>query len=179
MNWKNIFSTPEEPKRRKAVYESSFVDEYLKQNPASEETKEKYRGAIAKFVDWYKGKGIEIPTQEDIITYIEDYRDISTSAAARTVLSINRNFCKWLVDTGKLNENPWDLDTNKLKISTKYDVPRRGKYKGMSYDEKRALQTGKVKTEEPEEKRFSLSDVAELLLAIEDGDYEAIERILK
>ena len=160
MEWTQVF---EKKEQTKTVYESHLWDNWLNTKPIKNETKKVYTSYRDRFVEWFTDNDIEIPTKEDCEKYLIYKKDSSNVKQARQRYAIFNEYFNWLVTNHILSDNVWKkIDLVKLGLT--YSDEAKGNKKKKAVKEKKEV--------------FTLSDVAELLLAIEDEDTDTITRIL-
>ena len=179
LNWGSMFNVQSEKKAvAKNIYESKLYDTWVSGLDVTDDTKMKYLNYRDEFVRFLKDKEVEVPSKDDIKDYIK-WKRVASVRTARQKLSLFKRYVDWLVEQGKMSNNVWnDLNYEELKISNRHataqDVQRK-RVKGSDIEEEKdSDETEKVEFKTS----FSLTDVAMLLLAIEEKDTETMLGIL-
>ena len=168
------------------IYESKdLIERYLSSKNIKESTKKTYLQYFYRFAEYLREHEMTTINEDEVITYLRRKRDTSGPKQARSRLDLLNNYCLWLVKEGKLNNNPWSK-VNPDELGLGYGDIK--KYLSKVKAEKLRREAAKLEAankEEPKEsesdtseKKFTLSDVALLLIAIEDGDQEGLLSIL-
>lgn len=166
MNWNRLFGIEEEPKP-KNIYESELFGEYLDSKNLKDSSKRTYTTYRDRLVDFINAAGVKSVDKDIAKRFLVHQRDKTGAKQARDRHTFFRDYCNWLILKGKLDYNPW-TEVNLDEI-------------GCSMDDIRYERIAKMKPNrkvDTETKRFALSDIAELLIAIEDNDEDEIMRIL-
>lgn len=174
MNWNNIFKS-ETPKAT-SVYESALFDEFLDYKNLKESSKTTYRSYRDRFVEILKSEGVTTPDVNIIEKWLIGITESVNPKQAYARWVLFRDYINWLIIRGKMTVNVWEMVDLKL---CGCDRDTANEYaKKLKAAHKAAHKPAVEPKAEKDDKRFSLSDVALLLLAIEDNDEEAILSIL-
>lgn len=158
MGWTNIFKS--EPVKPTNVYQSNFFEDYLEQRGLRDSSKSTYRGYRDAFVHWLDVNNIAVPAVEDCKQYLVEKRNVTNGKQAKARYDLFAAYCDWLVENGKLSANPWKaIDLDEIRITGQFTRAKRKPIVPKA--------------------TFTLSEVAELLLAIEDNDDKAIAKVLE
>ena len=159
MGWTSIFKAEEKPM---SVYESDLFEKYLDQRGLRETSKDTYRGYRDNFVGWLKANNIGVPGVDDCKKFLTEKRNITNGRQAKARYDLFRAYVAWLVTTGKMDVNVWEqVNLEELQLTN------------------HQLNESRRKRPIVPKASFTLSEVAELLLAIEDNDDKAIAKILE
>lgn len=170
MNWNNIFKS-ETPKAT-SVYESTLFEEFLESKNLKESSKTTYRSYRDRLIERLKAEGVATPDVNLIEKWLISITENANPKQGYTRWVLFHDYINWLIIRGKMTVNVWDMVDLKL---CGCDRETANEYvKKMKASRKATVEP---KTEKGD-KRFSLSDIALLLLAIEDNDEEAILSIL-
>lgn len=160
MGWTNIFKVAEEKPTN--VYQSEYFDKYLDQRGLRDTSKTTYRGYRDAFATWLTGNGITAPTEEDCKRFLVEKKNITNGKQAKARYDLFKAYITWLVSIGKMDVNVWDkIDLEELGLTN------------------HQLNANKMKKPIVPKAKFTLSEIAELLLAIEDRDDKAIAKVLE
>lgn len=172
MNWNNIFKT-EKPIN---IYESEFFDEWLNALTKNEHSKDVYRSYRDRLAEWIRDNGLTTLDTENAEKFLMWQVSKSGAKQANGRWSIFKRYCDWLILKGKLSVNPWERCDLTLCGCDKETVSAEVAKQKMKRFEKqqKAAETERA----PDAPRFTLYDVAELLMAIADSDEDAIINIL-
>ena len=165
MTWTNIFTE----KKPTSVYHSvEWFKKFMDDRNVGEGTKRVYEGYRSRFVDWLEEHDIDVPTQEDCEKYLVEKKIATSRKQAQQRYGMFRDYIAFLCKEGVMSDNFWEkMDLYKLGV--KIDPSMRNKTVKKKAEKKIVKERREV---------FTLSDVAELLLAIEDEDDEAIVKVL-
>lgn len=160
MAWTNIFRVAEEKPTN--IYQSDLFEKYLEQRGLRETSKETYRGYRDAFVKWLAGNDITVPTTEDCKKFLVEKKNITNGKQAKSRYDLFSAYVSWLVSIGKMDVNTWkQIDLEELGLTN------------------HQLNANKMKKPIVPKAKFTLSEIAELLLAIEDRDDKAIAKVLE
>lgn len=172
MNWNNIFKN-EKPIN---IYESDLFNEWLDVLTKNEHSKDVYRSYRDRLAEWIRDSGLTTLDTENAEKFLMWQGSKSGAKQANGRWSIFRRYCDWLILKGKLSYNPWEKCDLALCGCDKEAVSAEVAKQKMKRFEK--LQKAAETEREPDAPRFTLYDVAELLMAIADNDEDAIINIL-
>lgn len=170
MNWNNVF----ERERPTNIYESSLYDEWLDTLPINDNSKKVYKGYAEKFTKWLKMNGYATVGTKEAEEFLIYYTSKAGAKQGNARWSLFKRYCDWLALEGKLSVNPWAKCDLALCGCDKAAVSDELKKK-REIEEKVATTVIPVDTDSP---KFTLTDVALLLMAIEERDEESIKEIL-
>lgn len=172
MNWGKLFGIEEEEQKPINIYESELFEEFLEARNYKETSKQTYRTYRDRLTEFIRDNGKKTLDQEMAIRFLENHKARTNVKQANYRWTFWNMYCEWLVGKGKLDVNPWKgIDLAALGISAE-DVTFENKMR------KAAKEKNVSNVSVDTSKKFSLSDVAELLLAIECNDEDAIISIL-
>lgn len=176
MNWNNLFKG-EKPIN---IYESSLYEEWLDDIGVSEHSKQVYRTYAVNLAGWIRESGYTTLGTSEAENYLIYYTEKSGAKQAHARWSLFKRYCDWLIVKGKLTVNPWDNCDLGLCGCDKLAVAENNR---ALLEARRAREAAvaekKANTEETEDApRFTLTDVALLLIAIEEHDEKSIVEIL-
>lgn len=176
MNWTNIFKE-EKPIN---IYESSYVDEWLDTITENEHSKRVYKTYFDRISEWIRNNNLTTLNTESAENFLVWQVNKSGAKQGNARWSIFKRYNDYLVKKGKLTVNPWDAcDLVKCgcdKETVSIEIAEQKKKRKEKEDRLKAMESGEeVKEETP---KFTLSDIALLLIAIEERDEETIKEVL-
>lgn len=169
MNWGKLFTPTEEKPMN--IYESSLYDEWLDLICNKEKSKDVYRSYRDRLCEFVREQGKRTVDTETAEAFLTMHTLKSGAKQGNARWSIFKRYNDWLMRTGRLTVNPWEtVDLAKCGC----DAEAVSEYTNAQ----RTKKSSAPKAEAGAEPRFTLSEVALLLIAIEDNDEDAITDIL-
>lgn len=132
--------------------------EYRRSRPdIQNKTWEIYKEVIQDFGDHLDAGGIYDVNKQECDAYLIQRRDAKGPGSARALRSTLLGFGKFLEKTKRAPSNPWsETDPEELQITEKYAIQKKKQERGL----------------------YELEDVANILLAIQRKDVEALAQLI-
>lgn len=170
MNWNSLFKNDSKPIN---IYESELFDEWLKTLPINEHSRTVYGTYRDRLCEWIRENNLTTLDTKAAENFLIYQVNKSGARQGQTRWSVFSRYNDWLIKRGNLTVNPWDKCDLALCGCDKEAVAK-------DYARQRAARVKKEQalSEVEETPKFTLSDIAILLVAIEDQDEDTIKRVL-